>query len=131
MTNRLPTAAVAPSTKPQPRSHASWPWIVVALVIGVGKTEGVRLLGHHVWGWAILLGVASAWSLLRARPVLTALFAAPAISLLLKPRPVGIGVAVGFATFAVLVAVFVAIGTVLRNIDNRRERPVVASAPGA
>ena len=115
---------LAPGTAGQPRetparSRASWPWIAVALVIGVGKTEGFRLLEHHVWGWTIVLGVTSGWSLLRARPVLTALFAAPAISILLKPHPAGVGVAVGFALFAILIALFVAIGTALRYLDGR------------
>jgi hypothetical protein len=128
----LAPATAGQSREEQPRPRASWPWIAVALVIGVGKTEGFRLLEHHVWGWTIVLGITACWSLLRARPVLTALFGAPAITLLLKPHPVAIGVAVGFATFAVLIAVFVAIGTVLRYRDSRVEpRYVVTSASDA
>lgn len=130
-THLAPTTA-GQSREPQPRTRASWPWIAVALVIGVGKTEGFRLLEHHVWGWSIVLGITACWSLLRARPVLTALSVAPSITLLLQPRPVGIGVAFGFATFAVLIAVFVAIGTALRYLDSRHEpRHVVTSASDA
>jgi hypothetical protein len=131
MTVPSPTAAVAEASEPRSRSRASWPWIVVALILGFGKTEGFRLLEHHVWGWAVVLGVTSGWSLIRARPVLTALLAAPAFSLLLTPHPLGLAVAVGFGTFVVLIALFVAIGTVLRTLDSRREpRHTVAQTSG-
>jgi hypothetical protein len=121
LTNRGPIDKAAPDGRPQPRSRsqAGWPWIVVGIGVAVVKGSALNVLAHHTWGWIALFSLAATWSLLRAKPVATAFLAAPAVAILLAPHSLLLGITVGFGTLAALIAMFIAIGTLLRLGDYR------------
>ncbi len=83
------------------------------------KGSAFNELAHHRGGWIAIFALAATWSLLRAKPVATAFLAAPAVAILVAPHSVLLGITVGFGTLAALIAMFVAIGTLLRLTDDR------------
>lgn len=111
------TVAVGEDTRAR-RSAANWLWIVVGVGLAVSKGAELHVL-RHPWGWTVLLGAAGVGALLRGRPVAVAVLAAPAIALLINPASVLLGLGIGFGAFALLLTLFVAIGTLLRFADLR------------
>jgi hypothetical protein len=112
------TGAVGEETRAR-RSAPNWLWIVIGVGLAVGKGAEFRALLHHPWGWTVLLGAGAVGALLRGRLVTTAVFAAPAIALLVDPAAWLFGLGIGFGAFALLITLFVAIGAVLRFADLR------------
>jgi hypothetical protein len=91
----------------------------VGIGAGVVKGRAITALAHHTWGWIAFFALAATWSLLRARPVATAFLAAPAVAIFVAPHSPLLAITVGFGTLAALIAMFVAIGTLLRLADDR------------
>jgi uncharacterized membrane protein (DUF485 family) len=89
-------------------------WIVVGLVAALLKARGLAELLHHRAELIGLLGLLVVVSVLRARPILIAVFAAPLLALALAPSSTALGIAIGVGTFLLLTAAFVGIGTLLQ-----------------
>ncbi len=85
--------------------------------MGVGlalvKANVLTEVVHHRIEVIALLGLGLAFSVLRPRPVGIALTAAALIAFTLAPHSTDLGIALGFGAFVLLLAVFIAIGTVL------------------
>jgi hypothetical protein len=98
-----------------------WPWLIVVVVAGALKADAYASLIHHRAALIAALAAALVASVIRLRPkpiliaALTAALAASAVAL----HPAVLGVAVGFGAFAVLVALFFTISTVLHARQRR------------
>jgi uncharacterized integral membrane protein len=88
------------------------------MIVGVGlalvKANAAADLVHHRTGLIVALAAALAVSVLRTRPVGIALSGAPLLAFALAPGSTALGIALGFGAFVLLLALFVAIGTVPR-----------------
>jgi uncharacterized membrane protein (DUF485 family) len=89
-------------------------WIVVGLVAALLKARGLAELLHHRAELIGILGLLVVVSVLRARPILIAVFAAPLVAFALAPSSTALGIAIGVGAFVLLTAAFVAIGTLLQ-----------------
>jgi hypothetical protein len=107
------------------RGARRWPWVIAAFAVAIVKGEGYASLIHHRGGLIVLLAVALGFSLLRPKPLLIAAFGAALVAFALAPHPAGLGVALGFGAFVLLIGLFFAIATVLhaRQPGSRRGRP--------
>lgn len=77
------------------------------------KSEGLARAVLHRGGLIAVVAIALAGSLLRVRPVGTAVTTALLLALVLGAHSLGLGLALGFGGFALLIALFFAISTVL------------------
>lgn len=124
-----PTSAVARPAAPgelrRARRRGGWPWLIVGVGLALVKADGFAALLHHRVEVIALLGLALVFSVLRLRPVGIAVTAAPLLAFTLAPRSTALGVALGLSAFVLLLALFVAIGTVLQarqDQDRARNR---------
>jgi hypothetical protein len=85
----------------------------------LGKAHVLAGVIEHRASVVAFLAVALALSVLRTRPVGIALTAAPLLAFTLAPSSTVLGIALGLGAFAVLLALFVAIGTVLHARQNQ------------
>ena len=111
-------------TRPREQQRAGgrkrgWPWLVGGLALATLKAQAFTGLLHHRVEVIALLGLWLAVCVLRPRPVRFAGAAGALVAFALGHRVTGLSVEVGFATFLVLLSVFLAIGTVLHH----RPRP--------
>lgn len=111
------------------RRRAGWPWLIVGVGFGLVKTNAISELLHHRVDTIALLGLGLALSVLRTRPVGSAVTAASLLAFTLAPRSTALGIALGVGAFVLLLATFVAIGTVLRARQDQDR--VDASGGGA
>ena len=95
----------------QPRR--GWPCVIVAVVVGVVKSDGYRVVLHNRVGVMVAFGVVLALSVLRPKPVHVAVAAAALVALALHPQALVLGVAIAFGAFVLLMTVFVAVAAVL------------------
>jgi hypothetical protein len=113
----VPAQASTPVRRPEGRR---WPWVIVIIAGAVVKGAALSTLFHHRASWISLFAATSVISLLRGRPLLLAIFAAPLIAVALAPHPLLLGIGVGVGALFVLIGLFAAIGTVLRIGDARK-----------
>ncbi len=92
------------------------------------RRAGPRRVG---WPWLIVgVGLGLAFSVLRPRPVGIAMTAAPLLAFTLAPRSTALGIALGLGAFMLLLALFIAIGTVLHaRQDQDRVRRLAGRIP--
>jgi hypothetical protein len=92
-----------------------WPWLIVVVAAGALKADAYASLLEHRAALISALAAALVASVLRQRPkpLLIAGLSAALVASALAVHPVLAGVALGFGTFALLVALFFAISTVL------------------
>ncbi len=94
--------------------HHRWPWLIVGVGVALVKGDALAAVVHHRIELTVLLGLGLAFSVLRTRPVAIAATAGPLLAFTLAPRSTALGIALGFGAFLLLLALFTAIGTVLR-----------------
>jgi hypothetical protein len=96
-----------------------WPWLIVAVAVGAVKADAYASLVHHRGELIAALGIGLFAALLRTTPIAVAAFSAGILAVALGIHPVLAGVALGFGAFALLVALFFAISTVLHARQHR------------
>jgi uncharacterized membrane protein (DUF485 family) len=112
--NPVSAGGASPAHRPQDRR---WPWVIV-IAAGVAlKGAALASAVHHRASWLVLLSLLSLVSLLRAKPLALALFAAPLLAFAIDPHSVLVGVAVGVGAFFALIVLFAALGTALNMRD--------------
>jgi hypothetical protein len=99
-----------------------WPAVIGGLVLVALKSEGIARAALHRGGLIAVVAIALAGCLLRVRPVGTAVATALLLALVLGAHSLGLGVALGFGGFALLIALFFAISTVLHTRQRRSQR---------
>ena len=101
-----------------------WPWLIVVVVFGALKVDAYASLLEHRAALIGALAATLAASVIRQRPkpLLIAALGATLFASALALHPVLVGVAVGFGAFAVLVALFFAISTVLHARQRHAPR---------
>jgi uncharacterized membrane protein (DUF485 family) len=87
--------------------------------VGAVKVEAYASLLHHRGSLIGVLAVGLVLSVLRPKPLAIAAFAAGILAFALAPHPVLLGVALGFGAFALLIALFFTISTVLHARQSR------------
>lgn len=89
------------------------------------KVESYAALVHHRGGLIFVLAIGLVLSVLRPKPVAIAAFAAGVLAFAVAPHPWTLGAVLGFGSFALLIALFFAISTVLHARAPRpaRRRP--------
>jgi threonine/homoserine/homoserine lactone efflux protein len=97
-------------------------WLGLIVVLGAValKADAYGRVVQHRAEIMAALGVALLVSVLRPRPIVFALLAAPFVALALHPHPLLVGVGVGFGVFVLVVALSFAIATVLHVRQRRR-----------
>lgn len=93
--------------------RSRWLWLIVGVLVVVGKSEGLAELIHHRVSLIALLALGVAFSVLRPRPALLAATAAPLLAVTVGRHSLALGLALGVGGYVVLLALFYAIGTVL------------------
>ena len=103
------------SDHPHSRPHASRAGVLVVVVLAA-FTKSSFLISrlHHPAPVIVLCGAVGVRSLLHGRPTSLAASAAVIVPVAISPVSVVTGIAIGVAAFAALMALFVAIGTLLR-----------------
>lgn len=104
------------------RSHGRkrrWPAVVGGLVLAGVKSEAYGKLLLHRGELIAALAVGLALSLLRVRPVALAVSVALLLGIVLGAHSLGLGLGLGFGAFALLMALFFAVSTVL-HLRQRR-----------
>jgi hypothetical protein len=96
-----------------------WPWLIVVIGVGAVKVEAYASLLHDRGGLIAVLAVGLSVSVLRSKPVAIAAFTAAILGFALAFHPVVAGVGVGLGAFALLIALFFAIATVLHARQRR------------
>lgn len=96
-----------------------WPWVIGGLVFALLKSEGLARAVLHRGILIAVVALALAASLLRVRPVGTAVATALLLALALGAHSLGLGLTLGFGGFALLIALFFAVSTVLHVRQNR------------
>jgi hypothetical protein len=81
--------------------------------VGAVKVEAYASLLHDRGALISVLAVGLVASALRSKPLAMAAFAAGILAFALAPHPALVGVALGFGAFALLIALFFTISTVL------------------
>lgn len=99
-----------------------WPWLIVAIAVGAVKVEAAAALLHDRGTLFTVLALGLLLSVLRPKPVAIAAFGAALLGFALALHPVAAGVGLGFGTFALLIALFFAISTVLHARQRRSRR---------
>jgi hypothetical protein len=110
------TGAQAQRTR---RRERRWPAVIGGLVLLALKSEAYGKVLLHRGELIGVLGVAFGVSLLRARPIGLAVSAALLLALVLGAHSLGLGLGLGFGAFALLMALFFAVSTVL-HLRQRR-----------
>lgn len=105
------------------RRGRAWPSLILGLIFVVFKAHVLADLLVHRAELIVLLGIGLILSVLRPSPRVFAAGAAGLLALGLDPRSTAVGVGLAVGSFAVLLSVFIAIGTVLRSRqDDGRAR---------
>lgn len=99
-----------------------WLWVIVVMAVGAVKVEAYGSLLHDRPGLIAALGVGLVLSVLRSKPVAIAAFGAGIVGFALAFHPVLAGVGLGFGAFALLIALFFAISTVLHARQGHADR---------
>jgi hypothetical protein len=105
------------------RGNRRWPAIIGGLVLAAIKSDAMLKLILHPRSLIVLAAVGLAGSLLRARPVGIAVTASLLAALVLGAHSLGLGLTLGFGGFALLMAVFFAISTILHLRQGHRAGP--------
>jgi hypothetical protein len=101
-----------------------WPALIGGLVLAVLKSQVVLRLIVHRGSLIAVLVVLLFTGLLKVRPVSTAAAAALLAALVVGVHSLGLGLALGFGGFALLMALFFSISTVLHaRQDHGADRP--------
>jgi hypothetical protein len=90
-----------------------WPWLIVIVVVGALKVEAYASLVEHRGSLIAALALGLAFSVLRSKPLAIAVFAAGILGFALALHPLLAGVGLGVGAFALLIALFFTISTVL------------------
>lgn len=95
--------------------------MIVAIAVGAVKVQAYGSLVHHRGALIAALAVALVASVVRLRPkpLLIAALMGALVATTVAPHPVLAGVALGFGAFALLVALFFTISTVLHARQRR------------
>jgi hypothetical protein len=104
------------------RSHGRkrrWPAVIGGLVLVALKSEAYGKLLFHRGELIAALAVGLALSLLRVRLVGLAISAALLLAFILSAHSLGLGLELGFGAFALLMALFFAVSTVLHLRQQR------------
>ena len=99
-----------------------WPWLIVLIVVALAKGEAYASLLHDRAGLIALLAAGLGLAVLRARPLAIAAFAAGILAFALALHPVLAGAGLGVGAFALLIALFFTISTVLRARQRHTDR---------
>ena len=114
------------TTKPPGKRQRRWPALIGGLVIALLKSETLGRALFHRGGLIVFCAVGLAVGVLKAGPVTVAATAALLVALLVGAHSLGLGLTLGFGGFALLMALFFAISTVLhirqRQPSRRRRR---------
>jgi hypothetical protein len=94
----------------------------VLIVVALAKGEAYASLLHDRGGLIAVLAVGLLASVLRPRPVAIAAFAAGILAFALALHPVLAGAGFGVGAFALLIALFFTISTVLHARQGRAQR---------
>ncbi len=105
--------AAAPGALRTGRRGVGWPWLIVGVGLALGKADALTALLDHRPEVIAFLGLGLALSVLRPRPIGIAATAAPLLAFTLAPASTALGIALGVGGFVLLLALFIAIGTVL------------------
>lgn len=92
-----------------------WLWLIVLIAAGAVKAEAYRSVVHHRGGMIALLAVGLLVAVRRAKLKLVAIaaFSAAILAFALALHPAVAGAGLGFGAFALLLALFFTISTVL------------------
>jgi len=96
-----------------------WPWLIGGLVFAAVKSEGLANLVFHRGSLIVVLTIGFAAAVLRVRPVTLAVTTALLLALVLGAHSLVRGLALGFAVFALLTALFFTLSAVLHARQNR------------
>lgn len=96
----------------------SWPWVIVGVVLGAGKLEGLHFVTHHRIESMVAVAIGLVWFVLRPNVTVVAVGAGLLLALLLHP-PFLVGAGIGLGLFVMLMTLFYAISTVLHMRQNR------------
>ena len=108
-------------TRPS-RRNRRWPAVIGGLVIAALKSEAVLKLLIHRHSLIAVTAALLLGAVLRIRPVGTAAAAALLVALVLGAHSLGLGLALGFGGFALLMTLFFAISAVLHLRQDRASR---------
>jgi hypothetical protein len=106
-------------TKRSRGRNRRWPAVLGGLVLAGLKSEVLVRLILHRGELIALLAVVLMLSLLRGRPVGIAVGTSLLLAFVVGAHSLGLGLALGFGGFALLMALFFAISTVLLARQNR------------
>ena len=112
---------VATTARSRGRSRR-WPAVIGGLVLAALKSEGLARIALHRAGLIAVVAIFLAGAVLRVRPVGTAVAGALLLALVLGAHSLGLGLGLGFGGFALLMALFFAISTVLLARQRRSGR---------
>ena len=90
-------------------------------MLAVVKSEGLAKLIVHRHSLIVVAAVLLARSLLMVRPIATAVAIPLLLALVLGAHSLGLGLALGFGGFAILMALFFVISTVLHARQRRHD----------
>jgi len=99
-----------------------WPWLIVVVGVGAVKVEAYASLLHDRGELIAVLAVGLSLAVLRAKPVAIAALTAGIVGFALALHPVLAGVGLGVGAFALLIAVFFTISTVLHARQGHADR---------
>jgi hypothetical protein len=101
------------------RRNRRWPALIGGLVLAAVKSEGLARLVVHRGGLIAACSVWLAVAVLKVKPIAIAVTAALLGAVVLGAHSFGLGLELGFGGFALLMALFFAISTVL-HLRQRR-----------
>jgi hypothetical protein len=104
------------------RGKRGWSAVIGGFLLAVLKSHVLLRLLLHRHALIGVVAAALAGSLLRTRPVATAVATALLAALVLGAHSIGLGLALGFGGFALLMALFFAVSTILHARQRRRSR---------
>jgi hypothetical protein len=100
------------------RKHG-WPWVIVGVVLALGKVEGLHVVEHHRTPSIVVLAILLVVSLMRVRISAVAITTGVLVALVLAP-PFLVGAGIALGLFVTLMTLFYAVSTVLHM---RQKRP--------
>jgi hypothetical protein len=115
----LETPGTGATTARSRGRNRRWPAVLGGIVIAALKSEALFKLIFHHGELIAVIAVLLVTSLLRGRPVAIAAATSLLLAFVLGAHSLGLGLALGFGGFALLMALFFAISTVLLARQNR------------
>jgi hypothetical protein len=108
-----------------------WPWVIVGVVLGAGKIEGLEFVEHHRIESIVVVAIGLVGCVLWTNVTGVAIGASILLALFLAP-PFFVGAGIALGLFVMLMTLFYAISTVLHMRQNRfstGDRPPLTGSP--